>query len=153
MAVLGENELNPILEELFAKRMTVVVVSTIDEEYRPHTAPFHYLVVHDPKHLLLAVDRSHQTYQNIVTNGYVALQILDEGDIAVGINGIGRVVKEEMESDSNLSIFEIEIHEIKKDNWLTHFVIQGIRIRRKSEPFLLSSRKIFQELSSFTNYF
>ena len=153
MAVFWGNELNPILEELLAKKVSTVIVASIDEDLRPHTAPFHYLVVHNPTHLLLAVGKNNQTYHNILKNSYVALEILDEGDIAVGIKGIGRLVLDKMESDSNLAIFEIEVHEVKKDNWLTHFVIQGIRIRRKSEPFLISSRKIFQELINYKSTF
>jgi hypothetical protein len=46
-----------------------------------------------------------------------------------------------------MSIIDIEIDEIKKDNSNSYFVTQGVRIRHKNEPVLLSSRKIFQELS------
>lgn len=147
MSVLLGAELNSALKDLFDKRISTVILATVDRDNRPHTAPFNYLVAYGLKHIRVAISRNHQTYQNIIENGQVALAVLDEGDIAVCIKGTGRLFLENMESDYNMSIIEIEIDEVKKDNSNSHFVTQGIRIRHKNEPVLLSSRKIFQELS------
>jgi len=122
-------------------------MATLDQEQHPHTAPFNHIVVSDSKHLRMAVSRNHQTFLNIQANGNVALAILEEGDIAVCIKGFARIIRNSMELDYNMAVVEVEISEIKKDNSLTHFVTQGIRIRHRSEPFLLESRKIFQELT------
>lgn len=146
MSILLGTELNASLIDLFEKRISTVIIATIDQEYSPQTAPFHYVVVRDPKHLRVAIDRNHQTYLNILDNGLVALAVLDEGDIAVCIKGKAILIQENMDSDYNMAIAEIEISEIKKDNSPSHFVTQGIRIRHKNEPNLLLSRKIFQEL-------
>lgn len=147
MAVPLGAELNSVLKDLFDRRISTVILATVDRENHPHTAPFNYLVAHDVKHLRVAISRNHQTYHNIMDNGRVALEVLEEGDIAVCIKGTGRLLLENMESDFNMSIIDIEINEIKKDNSDSHFVTQGIRIRHKNEPVLLSSRKIFQELA------
>ncbi len=142
-------ELNSTLKDLFDKRINTAVVATLDQDLRPHTAPFNYIVVRDSKNIRIAVSRSHQTYQNILSNGYVAIAVLDEGDIAVCIKGFARVVRQSMDNDYNMSVVEVAIDEIRKDNSTVHFVTQGIRIRHKTEPSLLFSRKIFQELSQF----
>jgi hypothetical protein len=147
MSLLLGTELTPTLVDLFEKRINTAIVATTDPNNFPHTAPFHFIVVRDPKHLRVAVSRHHLTYLNLVENGRVAMAVLDEGDIAVSIQGLAQVIKSSMESDYNMAIFEIEVTEIKKDNSPSHFVIQGTRIRHKTEPNLLSSRKIFQELA------
>jgi hypothetical protein len=146
LALLVGTELNSTLIDLFQKRINTVIIASIDEDYRPHTAPFNHIIVLDSKHLRVAVSRFHQTLRNIIDNVYVALTILDEGDIAVCIKGTAQVVKEAMDVDCNLVIIEITIIEIRKNNSLDYFVTQGIRILHKSEPSLYYSRKIFQEL-------
>lgn len=141
-------ELNSTLKDLFDKRISTVIMATLDQNQCPHTAPFNYITASDPKHLRLAISRNHQTFSNIQANGNVALAILEEGDIAVCIKGFARVIRNSMEFDYNMAIVEIEISEIKKDNSPTHFVSQGIRIRHRSELYLLGARRIFQELTS-----
>lgn len=151
MAFLVGTELNSTLIDLFKKRINTAIIASIDGDYRPHTAPFNHIAVHDSKHLRVALSKYHQTLQNIVDNVYVAIEILDEGDIAVCIKGTAQVVKEAMDADCNLVIIEIEITEIRKNNSLDFFVTQGIRIRHKNEPSLHYSCKIFQELLQGTN--
>jgi uncharacterized pyridoxamine 5'-phosphate oxidase family protein len=147
MSVLLGTELNSTLKDLFDKRISTVIMATLDQSQRPHTAPFNYITVSDPKHLRVAISRNQQTFSNIQANGNVALAILEEGDVAVCIKGIARVIRNSMEFDYNMAVVEIEISEIKKDNSATHFVTQGIRIRHRNELYLLESRRIFQELA------
>jgi flavin reductase (DIM6/NTAB) family NADH-FMN oxidoreductase RutF len=143
--ILG-TELNTTLSDLLKKRINTVIIASIDADCRPHTAPFHYLTVQDNKHLRIAISKFHQTLQNIIQIGDVAVAILDEGDIAVSLKGKARLVKETMDADKNLAIIEIEIDEIHKNNSSDFFVTQGIRIRHKNEASLHYSCQIFQEL-------
>jgi hypothetical protein len=146
LALLVGTELNPALIDLFNKGINTVIIASIDQDYRPHTAPFNHIIVQDPKHLRVAVSKSHQTLQNIRDNVYVALAIIDEGDVAVCIKGTAQVVKEAMDIDCNRVVVDIEITDIHRNNSQDFFVTQGIRIRHKSEPSLYYSRKIFREL-------
>ncbi len=146
MSVLLGTELNASLIDLFEKRISTVIVATVDREFCPHTAPFNHIVVKDSKNIRIAISRHHQTYTNIMNNGYVAISVLDEGDIAVSIKGFARIVRNAMDNDYNLSVVEVEISEIKKDNSVLFFVTQGIRTRHKNEPSLLAAKRIFQEL-------
>ena len=151
MSVLLGTELNSTLRDLFDKRINTAIIATVDQDLRPHTAPFNYIVALDSKNIRIAISRNHQTYSNIVDNGYVAMAVLDEGDIAVCIKGIAKVIRGTMECDYNMAVIELEITEIKKDNSNQYFVTQGIRIRHKNEPALLFTRKIFQELAQFSH--
>ncbi|HBE80541.1 MAG TPA: hypothetical protein DDW65_22560 [Firmicutes bacterium] len=146
MALLVGTELNPVLIDLLNKGINTVIIASIDQDYRPHTAPFNHIIVQDPKHLRVAVSKTHQTLQNIRDNVYVALAIIDEGDVAVCIKGMAHVLKEAMDIDCNRVVVDIEIDEIHRNNSQDFFVTQGIRIRHKNEPSLYYSRKILQEL-------
>ncbi len=146
MALSLGTELNETLIDLFKKRMSTVIIASIDADCRPHTAPFHYITVQDNKHLRIAISKFHQTLQNINQIRDVALALLEEGDIAVSLKGKAKLVKETMEADRNLAVIEVEIEEVCKNNSADFFVTQGVRIRHKNEASLHYSCQIFQEL-------
>lgn len=149
MSVLLGSELNSLLIYLFEKRISTVILATTDKNHHPHTAPFNCIIAQDVKHLRLAISKEHQTYQNINERSPVALAVLEEGDVAVCIKGLAKVIRDNMFADYNMAIIEIEIVEIKKDNSPNYMVSQGIRARHKNELSLFNSRKIFQELSEY----
>ncbi len=153
MAQFLGTELNATLIDSLKKRINTVIIASIDADCRPHTAPFHYITVHDNKHLRVAISRFHQTLQNITQIEDVAVAILDEGDIAVSLKGKARLFKETMDADKNLAVIEVEIEEIRKNNSSDFFVTQGIRIRHKNEASLHYSCQIFQELLQETTIF
>lgn len=146
MSTFVGNELTSALKDLFNKRISTVIVATLDQDLHPHTAPFHYIAVYDSGHLRLAVSKELLTYRHITDNAYVALAVIEEGDVAVCIKGSARVVRPEMIGDCNMAIVEVAIDEIRRDNFQSHYVTQGIRIRHRSEAALLEARRIFQEL-------
>ena len=143
--ILGD-ELNTAAVYFFARRTGTVILATIDEDLRPHTAPFNYICVADSRHLRIAISRNHQTYANIVNHGYVALAIVDEGDLAVCVKGNVRVLCASMNSNPDMAMIEVEITEIRGNNSPSHCVNQGIRIHHRNELKLLESRRIFIEL-------
>jgi hypothetical protein len=146
LAIPLGSELNATLIDLLKKRINTVIIATIDADCQPHTAPFHFITVYDSKHLRVAISKLHQTLQNINETGDVAIAILDEGDIAVTLKGTAHLVKETMDVDNNLSVIEVAIVEISKNNSNDFFVTQGIRIRHKNEASLHYACKVFQEL-------
>ena len=140
-------ELNSCLKDLFEKRISTVILATTDINHRPHTAPFNYVIAQDAKHLRIAISKEHQTYRNISERSPVALEVLEEGDVAVCIKGLAKVIRDNMCADYNMAVIEIEILEIKKDNSPNYLVTQGIRARHKNELTLFNSRKLLHELS------
>ena len=140
-------ELSSTLKDIFDQRISTVIVATLDRDLHPHTAPFHYIVVCNPGRLRLAVSKELLTYRHIADNAYVALAVLEDGDVAVCIKGSARVVLPKMDCDCNMAVVEVEIDEIRRDNSQSHYVTQGIRIRHRDEAHLLEARKIFLELT------
>jgi len=138
--------LTPGLLDLLARRMPTVVVATIGEDGWPHTAPYNQIAAPDSARLLVALNRQDHTYHNLCHRGCTMLALLEEGDVAVGIRGRARVVRERMEANCNLAVVEIEIEEIKRDNSPHYLVTQGIRIRLREEPFLIHQRRLMAEL-------
>ncbi|MGQ9778893.1 MAG: pyridoxamine 5'-phosphate oxidase family protein [Bacillota bacterium] len=139
--------LTPGILDLLARRMPVLVVATVDENGLPHTAPYNQVVAPEPGRLLLAVNRQDHTYRNLRERGLAMLALLEEGDVAVSIRGRARIVREQMETNCNLGVVEIEIEEIKRDNSPYYLVTQGIRTRLREEPFLLQQRRLMAELA------
>ncbi|MGE5598296.1 MAG: pyridoxamine 5'-phosphate oxidase family protein [Bacteroidota bacterium] len=136
------------LVDLFTNRLTTVVVATVDNDGLPHTAPYNQLVAVDPGRLRLAINRQDETYRALRDYGLTMIAVLEEGDIAAGIKGKARVLRERMDTNCNLAVVEIEVEEIKRDNSPTHYVLSGVRTRHRGEPFLLRQRQIMAELRS-----
>jgi len=139
-------ELTPSLYDLLSRRMATVVVGTIDHDGHPHTAPYNQIYAMDCRHLRLAINRQDATYQSLCQRGLAMIEVLEEGDIAVGLKGQARVVAQNMEANCNLALVEIEVTEVKRDNSAYYLVSQGVRTRHREEPFLLMQRKIMTEL-------
>lgn len=143
--LIGE-ELNSALLDLFGKRITTVVIATVDEDGWAHTAPANFVVARDRKRLRVALSKNHQTLQNIRRDGRVMMAVLDEGDIAASIKGRGRVVRESMDVNYSASVIEVTVLEVKNDASPLHVVTQGVRTRYRTEPTLLYFRTMFNEL-------
>lgn len=93
----------------------IVIVATVDVDGFPRTAPFGSLRAITPGLLRLCCNRHHDTYTNLCRDGRVMVAVLAPPDIAVGIRGQARVVKEKMNTGDHLAILEIDIEEVKND--------------------------------------
>lgn len=147
MAVFIGTELTPALKYRFDGRVNPVILATIDQEHHPSTAPFNCIVAPDNRHLRIALCKDNQTYANIIENGNIALAVLDEGDIAVCIQGNAQILMNHMSFDINMAVIEIEINEIRRNNSPMFFVTQGIRTQFKNEQSLFNYRKLHHELA------
>lgn len=143
--LIGE-ELTPALLDLFNKRITTVVLATVDEDGFPRTAPANFVVAHDRKTVRVALSKNHHTLQNIRRDGRVMVSILDEGDVAVGVRGHARVLRECMDINYSAAVVEISVVHIKNDASPLHLVTQGVRTRYRNEPTVLYFRTMFNEL-------
>jgi hypothetical protein len=143
--ILG-NELSQTAFSLLNSEITTVVIATVDEDGYPRTAPFHWIVARDTQTLRVAVNPRHVTYDNITRDGRVMVCVLDQGNIALGIKGRARVIKEEMESVPwRITLVEIEIDEVKSDAlpWLP--IDHGVRFQTTEQAKELM-RRAFDEL-------
>ena len=93
----------------------ITIVATVDPDGAPRTAPFGSLRAVTPELLRLVSNRYHDTYANFCRDGRVMVALLSPPNIAVGIRGQARVVKERMDSDEHDAVVEIDVEEVKND--------------------------------------
>jgi len=109
------------------------IVSTVDSDGTPHTAPFGSLRAITPKLLRFASWRGHDTYKNLCHDGRVMVTFLAPPNIAVGVQGIAKVVREQMNADRNYAIVEIEVQQVKYDMVRIVTIDDTIRISPRGE--------------------
>lgn len=143
--LIGE-ELSSALLDLFSKRITTIVIATVDEDGWPRTAPVNFVVAPDRKCLRMALSKNHRTLQNIRRDGRVMVSVMDEGDVAASIRGRGRVLRESMMVNYSASVVEVTVLEVKNDASPLHLVTQGVRTRYRTEPTVLYFRTMYNEL-------
>ena len=93
----------------------ITIVATVDPDGTPRTAPFGSLRAVTPRLLRLVCNRFHDTYANLCHSGRVMVALLAPPNIAVGIRGQARVVKEQMDVDEHDAVVEIDVEEVKND--------------------------------------
>ena len=91
------------------------IVATVDPDGTPRTAPFGSLRAVTPRLLRLACNRYHDTYANLCRDERVMVALLSPPDVAVGIRGRARVVKEQMDIAEHMVLVEIDVEEVKND--------------------------------------
>ncbi|ADG82187.1 pyridoxamine 5'-phosphate oxidase family protein [Thermincola potens] len=143
--IIGDS-LPPELFELFKQEATTVIVSTISEDGYPHALPVHLLTAKDNKTVRMALMKGHQTTQNIKINGKAFITVLEGPDIALGIKGTARVVREPMEGNAAMVMVEFNVEEVKSDTTPTVVVVQGVRTLHRSAKTAQFFRTMFDEL-------
>jgi len=146
--ILG-NTLPPEVKDLFNRETTSVVLSTLTPEGYPHAMPVHLLCAPDEKTILMALVKNHQSTLNIKDNGKAMITALDGEDIAVGIKGAAKVVKEPMDANKAMVAIEFQVQEVKSDTTPTVIVTQGVRFKHRSEKTSDFFRTCFDELYTY----
>ena len=93
----------------------IAILATVDEDGTPRTAPFGSLRAVTTNLLRLCCNHHHDTYRNLCRDGRVMVAVLVPPNIAIGISGQARVVKETMKIAEHLAVIEIDIEEVKND--------------------------------------
>ncbi|NPV53190.1 MAG: pyridoxamine 5'-phosphate oxidase family protein [Firmicutes bacterium] len=132
--------------DLLQKRLTTCVVATTASDGRPHVAPVNLIVARDDRMLRLALERDGRTLANLRSNQWVAISILDEGDIAVEIKGEAVIVKEHMNANSTMAMVDVTVREVENHAHPIILVSCGVRTRRRSNLVNLFFRVLFCEL-------
>ena len=135
------------LVELFNKELTTVILSTVSEEGFPHAMPVHLLAAPDGKTIRMSIMKVHQTTTNIKNNGKLFITVLEGPDLAFGIKGTAKVVKEPMEGNAAMCVVEFAVEEIKSDTTPTVIVTEGVRTKHRTEKTKDFFRIMFDELS------
>jgi hypothetical protein len=125
--ILG-NELPENAYNLLKKGTTTAIISTIDQDSYPRTAPFGWITAKDKKTIRVGISSQHKTYENISRDGKVMVCLIDEGNICLGVKGDARVIMDNLKTGSwEVSVVEINILEVKSDAMENVPVTQGVR--------------------------
>lgn len=146
MSKIIGNSLPEEVVDLFKKELTTVVLSTLTPEGFPHAMPVHLIYAPNDKTIRMAIVKSHQTIANIKNDSRAFITVLDGPDIAVGIKGTARVVRETMEGNAAMCMVEFNIEQIKSDTTPTLVVTEGIRKKHRSPKTAGFFRSMFDEL-------
>ncbi|UCH05185.1 MAG: pyridoxamine 5'-phosphate oxidase family protein [Candidatus Thorarchaeota archaeon] len=109
------------------------VVATVDADGKPRVAPFGSLRAVTPRLLRLISLRHHDTYANLARDGRVMVSLLSPPNLAVGVSGRARVVREKMSTDERFAVIDIDVDEVKNDMPFRIDIESAINISPQSE--------------------
>lgn len=143
--IIGDS-LPPEVVDLFNKELTTVIVSTVTEDGVPHAMPVHLLAAPNDKTIRMSLVKGHQTVANIKNNGQAFITVLEATDLAMGIRGTAKVVREPMNNNPAMCMVEFKVEQIKSDTTPTVIVTQGVRTQHRTEKTANFFRTNFDEL-------
>ncbi|MDK2821150.1 MAG: hypothetical protein PWP31_1115 [Clostridia bacterium] len=146
MSKIIGNSLPQEIVDLFNKELTTVVLSTLSTEGYPHAMPVHLLFAPNNKTIRMALMKTHQTTENIKKHSKVFITVLEGTDIAMGIKGTAKVIKDTMDGNKAMCMIEINVEQIKSDTTPTVIVNEGIKIKHRSPKTASFFRTMFDEL-------
>jgi general stress protein 26 len=122
----GEEQIVNLME-LFNQNPNriIVVTGTVGADGAPNTAPVSLIYAKDPKTLLVATLRNTTTATNLRRDGRVSLELFQEGDLVIGIQGIMRLIKEPMDFSDAMALWEMQVQKVKLDTSPAQRVTQG----------------------------
>lgn len=135
--------------ELFNKELITVLLSTVTGDGAPHAMPVHLMTALDDRTIRMALMKIHQTTLNIKNNGKAFITVIEGQDIALGVTGTARVVKEPMDGNPAMCMVEFVVEEIKSDTTPTVIVTEGIRSMHRTEKTKEFFRSMFDELNKY----
>lgn len=146
MSKVVGNSLSQNVLDLLNKESTTVIVSTMSDDGYPHALPVHLIAAKDAKTIYLALMKDHKSVRNIRIKGKTFITILDGPDIALGIKGLAKVIKEPMKSNPSMIMMEFKVEEIKSDTTPSVIVLQGVNFVHRTNKTESFFRGIFDEL-------
>ena len=125
----------------------VAIVATVDVDGSPRTAAFGSVRPITSRELRFGCNRTHGTFANVVRDGQVMVALFASPDVAVGIGGRARVLKEELDCWQGDAAIAIDVSTVKNDalpmapveSGITYSVPPEVRVRL---------RQYFEELEA-----
>lgn len=122
----GEQKILNLVELFNSNPNRIIgVAGTINEDGTPNTAPMSFIFAKDEQTLLIALLNTNTTTQNVRRDGRICIEVLGASDLAVGIKGKAKILKEPMESSSAMVLAEVKVDAVKQDTSPAQIVTQG----------------------------
>lgn len=104
----------------------VAIMATTDADGSPRTAAFGALRAVSSRHLRFSCRRTHSTYFNIIRDGRVMVALYGHPDIALGIRGQARVIREQLADWPGNAVIGIDVTGVKNDQLAWAPIASGI---------------------------
>lgn len=106
---------------------TVAVLATFSEKGLPHTTPLQCMYPKGSESILIAINKNHTGYHNMVWQKKVMLCFLDENNVAYSVLGRAGVVRAPSSVHPLMNVVRIDIIDIKSDRSELTRVDSGVR--------------------------
>lgn len=104
----------------------VAIVATVDDDGAPRTATFGAMRPISARTLRFACNRANVTYDNLLRDGRVMIATFAPPDVAMGIRGHARVLKERMDTLPEDAVVHVDIEAVKNDHMPVVPIASGI---------------------------
>ena len=115
------------LIKVLKEEKTIAVLATFSEKGLPHTTPLQCVYPKGLESILLAIDKEHTGYHNMVWQKKVMLCFLDEGNVAYSVLGRAGVVRAPSLVHPMMNVVRLDIIDIKCDRSVITRVDSGVR--------------------------
>lgn len=130
---------------------TVAVLATYSEKGLPHTTPLQCMYPKGTESILIAINKNHAGYHNMVWQKKVMLCFLDENNVAYSILGRAGVVRAPSSVHPLMNVVRIDIIDIKSDRSELTRVDSGVRWSYTSWEAEELSKALMGELKELAN--
>ncbi len=93
----------------------VAIVATVDADGSPRTAAFGSVRPITGNELRFGCNRAHVTFANVIRDGRVMVALFAAPDVAVGIQGRARVLKDQLDCWPGDAAITVEVTTVKND--------------------------------------
>lgn len=145
----GEEESINLMERFNRNpNRTIAVAGTVGVNGAPNTAPLSLIYAKDDKTLLIATLRHTTTAANLRRDGRVSLEILAAGDLALGIQGVMRLIKEPLAASDAMALWEMEVERVKLDTSPAQRILQGPAAEPRSDKARAFEEAVWAEVAA-----
>lgn len=125
----------------------IAVVATVDKDGAPRTAAFGSVRAISAGQVRFACNRQSATFSNLVRDGRVMIACYSPPNLAVGIRGRARVIKEQLEALPTNALVQVDVEQVKNDSLPTVSVATAMTYGMTDDIALLLG-KAMAELQS-----
>lgn len=124
----------------------IAIVGTVNEDGTPNTAPMSLFYCPDERTVVAGMVKTSRTVANIKRHGKVIIEILFSDDIAFGVSGVGKVVKEPLDCSEATIAIKIDVTGVKRDTSPAQKVTAGAKMTPRSERAVEYEKAVWEEL-------
>ena len=134
------------LQDVLKQGKTVGVLATFSEKGLPHTTPIQCVYPKGNEGILLAINKDHAGYHNMVWQKKVMLSFMDEGNVSYSVLGRAGVVRAPSNVHPLINVVRIDIIDIKSDRSVLMKIDSGVRWSYTSWEAEELSKSLLKEL-------